>query len=266
MSSIRVLMYLYLLGLLSTKVTANYGDDWATRPDTIRTSNAGPLTTTFVPPATCTDAHVQLKYDTPFWMQGCEGPNGNECCPDGWRVDVYFSPGVCPSGYRQCTLPTTRQRAETTNICCPSGFDCMGQDSCTKPYNTEFTITHTGATTTVEQTVYGITATPIQIRFKATDSTVVPVPTKSFELLKEGELTKRQKVGIGVGVPIAVAFFAGVGFLFYRSHPKIQYRRRRRDQQPQEAAPAGVSSTDDTLPSDPPPAYPGPPSESQLGK
>ena len=85
-------------------------------------SNTGPLTTTFTPAPSCfTERRTKIEYKGayPDLEVGCEGPGGNECCPDRWASGRYFSPGMCPSGYQACTLPTTRQRQETTNMCCP---------------------------------------------------------------------------------------------------------------------------------------------------
>jgi hypothetical protein len=83
-------------------------------------TNAGPLTTPFIPPSSCFDIQTRTYLD--WWPRleiGCQGPYGNDCCPDKWRENVYYSPGMCPSGYYGCTLSTTKQRQETTNICCP---------------------------------------------------------------------------------------------------------------------------------------------------
>src|SRR5437667_10307446 len=64
----------------------------------------GPLTTTFIPPSGClSNTRTKGRY-YPSVEVGCEGPGGNECCPEGWATNRYFSPGVCPSGYRACTL------------------------------------------------------------------------------------------------------------------------------------------------------------------
>src|SRR5438046_10662436 len=79
----------------------------------------GPLTSTFIPPSGfLSDIRTRQGY-YPKLELGCEGPGGSECCPEGWASNRYFSPGVCPSGYQACTLPTSRQRKETTNLCCP---------------------------------------------------------------------------------------------------------------------------------------------------
>lgn len=55
----------------------------------------------------------------PYLIQGVDGPNGDDCVPEGWKFDRYYSPGQCPSGYKACTLPTVTQRVVTTEICCP---------------------------------------------------------------------------------------------------------------------------------------------------
>jgi hypothetical protein len=85
-------------------------------------SNTGPLTTVFTPDPTCLskiETRIFRPGGYPELEVGCEGPGGNECCPPRWGVKRYFSPGVCPSGYQACALPSTRQREETTRLCCP---------------------------------------------------------------------------------------------------------------------------------------------------
>ncbi|KAF7587715.1 hypothetical protein BBP40_006822, partial [Aspergillus hancockii] len=174
-----------------------------TRLDTIA-SNIGPLTTRFTPPASCSEIRTRTMYN--LWPQlemGCEGPGGNECCPSNWRENVYYSPGMCPAGYQTCTLPTSKQRIETTIMCCPDNFACNGRGSCTRPLNTRVHLTMTKPTATTTRTAYAITATPIQIRFKAAESTVVPIPTASLQLPR-GYLYTREKVGIGIGVAAGV--------------------------------------------------------------
>jgi hypothetical protein len=63
------------------------------------------------------------------------------------------------------------------------------------------------------ETAYEVTATPIQIRFRAAESTVVPVPTDSLSLPR-GYLLTREKVGIGVGVLVAVGLLTMVLWYF----------------------------------------------------
>lgn len=110
-------MLIYLLAFFLAIATAD--DDYAISIDTTATL-AGALTTTFTPPASCFTATTELGYGAAASLvEGCKGLYGNECCPDGWKFDNYFSPGVCPQGYTALTLPTTKQRVETTNMCCP---------------------------------------------------------------------------------------------------------------------------------------------------
>lgn len=99
--------------------SASWSTSSANRPDSTRTSNAGPLTTVFTPPASCFTPHTIAYYGMPYLIQGFEGPNGDDCAPEDWKFDRYYSPGQCPSGYKACTLPTLTQRVVTTEICCP---------------------------------------------------------------------------------------------------------------------------------------------------
>jgi hypothetical protein len=103
-----------------------------------------------------------------------------------------------------------------------SGFDCNGQDYCGKTFNSAPTITYSDATLSVVTTVRAITATGIQIRFKASESSIVPIVTDSLNLPWDHSLSKGAKVGIGLGVPAAVAL---VGFLWLFG--RRYYRRRR---------------------------------------
>lgn len=232
--------------------------------------NKGPLTTTFTPPSTCL-AEQRTVYPWqgayPNLMIGCQGPGGNECCPDEWGTNRYFSPGVCPSGYFGCTLPSTRQRDETTNLCCPSSFDCptqVGWPICRSSLNTWRTAEYTdkdGVTSLA--TFLAVEATPIQIRFRQTDADVVPIPTGSFHLpppLTEEELAELErgkglstgvKAGIGVGVALGVIVVVGALTWFLRK--KAQAKRRGRAEEsfmlPEQPVPA--QTADD----EPPPPY-----------
>ncbi|KAJ5763035.1 hypothetical protein N7533_001716, partial [Penicillium manginii] len=156
---------------------------------------------------------------------GFEGPNGDECSPENWKYDRYFSPGQCPSGYKACTLPTETQRLVTTEICCPSGFDCVGQDLCSKTFSTPTHVTYTDSSVSTENTqrILGIKATPIQIRFEASDSTAVPIPTESFKLPEytppKKELSKREKAAIVAG-SIASTVLLSLGAYFGWKHWK----------------------------------------------
>ncbi|KAE8151454.1 hypothetical protein BDV25DRAFT_152666 [Aspergillus avenaceus] len=226
---------------------------WATKLDTTAT-NIGPLTTTFTPPASCSETRTREYFGLwPGLEMGCEGPGGDECCPSGWRSGVYYSPGMCPSGYQSCTLPTSKQRRETTVLCCPDNFSCNGQGYCKRMLNTRIPLTMTDATTTTTRTEYAVTATPIQIRFKAAESTIVPVPTASLNLPR-GFLYTREKVGIGVGVT------AGVGLLIIGVYLCCCYARRRN------RAKVLATPLQSMAPDGPPPAYPGKDNDDEMGK
>ncbi|KAJ5975005.1 hypothetical protein N7481_008712 [Penicillium waksmanii] len=211
----KVHSYLIILSTLFTPSlsfdTTSWSSSSATRPDSTRTSNAGPLTTVFTPPASCFTPHTSVYYGIPYLLQGVDGPNGDDCAPEGWKFDRYYSPGQCPSGYKACTLPTVTQRVVTTEICCPSGFDCMFQDYCAKTFNSPSTITYSDSTISIKTSVWAATASAIQIRFQASDSSVVPVPTESFKLpMPKKELSTREKAGIGIGAA-AGAVLLGLG-------------------------------------------------------
>ena len=108
--------YLFVAAVLSSSTYA-YADDLA--PDTTAVP-AGPLTTHFVPPSSCIDVRTPAPYGIPRLEAGCgQGPLSKECCPHSGADGVYYSPGMCPSEYHACPLTTSKQRQETTNICCP---------------------------------------------------------------------------------------------------------------------------------------------------
>ncbi|KAN0079621.1 hypothetical protein V8E54_004835 [Elaphomyces granulatus] len=89
------------------------------------------LTTTFVPAPPClTD--VYLYYNTtptPTYFYSLGPPDTSDCFPPGWKPvnTTYFSPGVCPLGYRVAcsTYNSIGTLTETTATCCPSGYTCF---------------------------------------------------------------------------------------------------------------------------------------------
>ncbi|KAJ6077004.1 hypothetical protein N7499_008985 [Penicillium canescens] len=170
------------LALLFTSATAD--DKYNNRLDTTAT-NAGPLTTVFTPAASCATPAQSLTTDTHLYYKAA-------------KVHTEAS----------------AQRAETTAYCCPDGFECKGQNYCAKSFNTISTMTYVDATLSTQRKIYGITASPIQIRFKAAQSTIVPVPTDSLSLPRRFLYT-HEKIGIGIGVPIAVALLT-IGFFWWR--------------------------------------------------
>ncbi|RDL35128.1 uncharacterized protein BP5553_07059 [Venustampulla echinocandica] len=230
-------------------------------------SNTGPLTTTFTADSTCL-SEIRTKYPWPGAYPelevGCEGPGGNECCPDRWGKNRYYSPGVCPAGYIACTLPTTRQRDETTNLCCPSNFDCPTQvsyDICRSSLNTWRTAEYTdrnGATSIAK--FMAVSATAIQIRFRQTDSSVVPIPTDSLKLpppkteaekKAEAGLSSGARAGIGVGVSVGVIALLVVVVLYIRRGAA----RRREESRQQGAMLLGTVPGEQDEESEAPPPY-----------
>ncbi|PGH31156.1 hypothetical protein GX50_06083 [[Emmonsia] crescens] len=154
--------------------------------DTTRTL-WGPLTTTFTPPSSCaTEVRTTNIGGWPDLQQGCDGPGGeNDCCPPDWSRGRYFSPGVCPSG----------------------SFDCAdaAHQLCKRRLNTPVALPYPSNEATTTRTARIIYATPIQIRFQMTDSSVVPIPTESLKLPHARKpLTKGTKAGIAIGVIAAV--------------------------------------------------------------
>ncbi|THC94878.1 hypothetical protein EYZ11_005640 [Aspergillus tanneri] len=196
----------YLLTAIVVSPSA-YGYVGNLAPDTTA-APAGALTTPFVPPTSCIDVRTLAPYGVPRLEAGCaQGSLSRECCPPNWGDAVYYSPGMCPSAYHAYPLPTSKQRQETTNFCCPGD-----------------------ETISTRRTQDYVQATPIQIRFRASESDIVPVPTSSLSLPRDW-LRTREKVGIGIGVA------AGVGLISLALYYFFWVRRRGRKQIPQQAIP-----------------------------
>ncbi|BCR98445.1 uncharacterized protein AKAW2_40128S [Aspergillus luchuensis] len=80
-----------------------------------------PLTTTFVPPSTCISDFWLVSSSSKTWMN--LGPaHTAECVPSGWDVSSYFSPGLCPTGYRiaASNIVIDGTITETAATCCPT--------------------------------------------------------------------------------------------------------------------------------------------------
>ncbi|KAJ5475258.1 hypothetical protein N7539_008324 [Penicillium diatomitis] len=85
-----------LLGLTILVVSGQYYDTSYVNHIDTTARNGGSLTTTFTAPSSCSTPNPGKWLGYPALMQACQGSYGNECCPDGWKSDVYFSPGRCP--------------------------------------------------------------------------------------------------------------------------------------------------------------------------
>ncbi|SPO01661.1 uncharacterized protein DNG_04334 [Cephalotrichum gorgonifer] len=213
-----------LLSLAVIHAVAGNHKDVDVERDTLRGLNTAPLTEIFTAPASClTEILTMTEDQNPSLEVGCRtaGKSGNECCPPSWSSNRYFSPGVCPKDYQACTLPTTAQREETTNLCCPSGFDCPTDaryDQCYSFINSDVTITYEVNSKTYTGAYSRVTASPIQIRFKATDSDVVPIPTASFDLPVEvihHPLSRQVKGWIAFGSVMGFIIIAFLSWGFY---------------------------------------------------
>jgi hypothetical protein len=98
-----------------------------TEPHHRRAASPAPvlaLTTTFIPSAAClSEIYIVVVDTTKKYYASLGTPNTADCFPQGWRPDptMYFSPGICPSGYRvACTnVGNTGSLYETTATCCP---------------------------------------------------------------------------------------------------------------------------------------------------
>ncbi|PYH28281.1 uncharacterized protein BO87DRAFT_347041 [Aspergillus neoniger CBS 115656] len=80
-----------------------------------------PLTTTFIPPSTCISDFWLVSSSSKTWMN--LGPaHTAECVPSGWDVSSYFSPGLCPTGYRiaASNILIDGTITETAATCCPT--------------------------------------------------------------------------------------------------------------------------------------------------
>lgn len=155
---------------------------------------------------------------------------------------------------------------------CHRGYDLGGARSwCTRRLNTRTTLSLVEPTTTRTQVAYAVTATAIQIRFKETDSSVVPIPSHPIRIpdyyivdpnKKKGsddddtdpDMPTKMKIGIAFGaIAIALIIFASVVCCCRRKKVTIVAGNSVPPLQQPEQAPMPVDS-------DPPPAYPGYPS------
>jgi hypothetical protein len=91
------------------------------------------LTTIFTPSPSCLSDYYVIhlpEYDslTSSGYVSLGPPTTSACLPLGWEVtSQYFSPGLCPSGYKiACSiLNSIGSITETQAICCPSGYLCQ---------------------------------------------------------------------------------------------------------------------------------------------
>lgn len=128
---------------------------------------------------------------------------------------------------------------------------------CSSSLNTYITASYTKSDGDLSiETFMAVSATPIQIRFRETDSSVVPIPTDSLKLpppKTETELSQAAKYGIGFGVS-----FGTLAVLFCVMPYIIRARKRRRETKQQQdqmllgMVSSGSGQADE---SEPPPPY-----------
>ncbi|KAJ9302099.1 hypothetical protein DTO271G3_965 [Paecilomyces variotii] len=223
-----------------------------------------PLTTTFTPASSCLVDLYQVDNTegvycgvgiTTYLCQYLQlGPTSTSAClPSGWNTGstAYFSPGICPSGYRQACSSTVNigTLVETRATCCPSGYFCQTRtdwpwystDACTYvntnpvPYTYTTTDNKGDYVTSTTTNVEGFNAYGVSIRYQATDfasaqktSSSVPSTSSSSSSSRSAPtletssssasngLPTGAKVGVGVGCSVGVLLLILVGFLIFR--------------------------------------------------
>ena len=114
--------------ILATVITETSSNSFSTTTwtrtsptHTIYSTPTIPLTTTFTPAATCLSKYYIIRNFG--WILG--SPNDASCFPTGYASTIYFSPGICPSGYTSSTEAidfltiSGTTITETVATCCP---------------------------------------------------------------------------------------------------------------------------------------------------
>jgi len=110
-----------------------------TLPDITTSTNLGLLPTTSFPSNCLNDLYDMRTTGLGLpWNYNTLGCALSSCCPSsrpftspwGWMTS-YYSPGVCPSGYRTCSPPMaptqlSSEPGETIAFCCPGGSSRIG--------------------------------------------------------------------------------------------------------------------------------------------
>ncbi|KAL6707676.1 hypothetical protein ACN47E_003797 [Coniothyrium glycines] len=157
------------------------------------------LTTTFTPPARCTQDPWQMTWDEAQNAHyGLLGGSGySSCLPPSFTPDTsfYYSPGLyCPAGYSTACSSTQVIGSETATIatCCPSGFSCQGRTrsaypweytlGCTSACSSSYSLTYTDASTLIPTTCnlgFGLNAYSVQLRYRSADLATRSPPASS---------------------------------------------------------------------------------------
>ncbi|PMD47787.1 subtilisin-like protein [Hyaloscypha variabilis F] len=211
------------------------------------------LTTTFTPSPSCLVDLYQYPYTSITCYEGtipvsCQyvqlgPPSTSACFPPGWSPasTIYFSPGICPSGYGVACAETivTGTLPETRATCCPSGYYC--QTALNFPWYTIYpcvydnngyfvyttSIPGTGYATSTGGAGGGFNAYGVKIRWRATNLSPEATSTSSTTSVSNANtgLSLGAKIGIGVGVGFAgILCFIALLFLGVRHRRQAKNR------------------------------------------
>ncbi|KAG0647689.1 hypothetical protein D0Z07_6513 [Hyphodiscus hymeniophilus] len=248
--------------------------------------NLGPLTSAFSAPTDCNSLTVSFDGTSsyaPYAYPRLFSSIANSCFPSGYPLGgeavtktfapysyqdqhVYYSPGLCPSGWLKNTAGSNG--AETTVFCCPSGFNphttpavsggasstyCLSSVASTVittiAYTGDGAVAGDGFTSTFTFTGSVMPAGAVWVRYKDSDfpssaSTTAsgssststglnPLGTGNFAVTPTPSgLPTGAKIGLALGIPLVVILAASIfAFIF------IRRRRRNRiiDGPPSEA-------------------------------
>jgi len=157
------------------------------------------LTTTFTPPSPCLSDYYHYSSNPSNIYQFLGPPQSSTCYPPGWAsASQWFSPGICPSGYRIAALTavTIAPLTETQAVCCPNSYTyalVTTQNGCYRNYAPGFsvftltTIAANSSAGSAETSVFvstftthsAINAFGVSIRYQARDFSVPTLTSSS---------------------------------------------------------------------------------------
>ncbi|KAI3320640.1 hypothetical protein HD806DRAFT_226136 [Xylariaceae sp. AK1471] len=212
----------------------------------------GPLTTTYVPPASCTSSFLTDYKPPGGWDVMGPLKTTGDCFPPNYSDDgkKYYSPGICPAGYTAaCADPAPGQgggqTTVTTATCCPTGFTCQsvpyvlyGSTFACNSHILAFTgnqvFISSGETLSTEYATISAgqiaiaNAFGVQIQFKAEDfystttsattSPPSPTPTSTASVSQptsNGAGENARQAGLSTGAAAGIGVGAGVAALLF---------------------------------------------------